>query len=151
MKATATRLPSGLNIDKSQLIEEEYIEESTFLPRWMNQPDQWDREEFLRLTKQHLFKINGRVDLADVQLVGMLASQIDIYVTSIGELKLSGLVVHFNNGVTMGPSPHMTIADKALNRVIQLMKELQLSPKSREGGRQLTEISPEMRLFLSGP
>jgi phage terminase small subunit len=151
MKATATRLPPGLNIDKPQFIEEEYIEESTCLTRWMNQPDQWDREEFLRLTKQHLFKTNGRFDLADSQLVGMLASQIDIYITSIRELKVSGLVVYFNNGVTMGPSPHLTIADKALNRVLQIMKILELSPKARAGRPAPQEISPEIQRFLAGP
>ncbi len=89
--------------------------------------------------------------MADMQLVGMLASQIDIYVSSVKELKISGLVINFNNGVTVGSNPHMTIADKALNRVIQIMKELELSPKSRSGYRSNYEMSPELKRFLEGP
>jgi phage terminase small subunit len=51
----------------------------------------------------------------------------------------------------MGPNPHMTIADKALNRIVQIMKELELSPKSRSGYRSNYEMSPELKRFLEGP
>ena len=144
-----TKLPSRLSIIKPSPIE--YVDEATSSTGWMNEPQTWDKEEFLHRTKKHLFKQNGQVDLADLQLVGMLASQIEIYVKSMRELERAGLVINFNNGVTVGPNPHMTIADKAINRVIQIMKELELSPKARAAKPTPKEISPELKRLLAGP
>ena len=45
----------------------------------------------------------------------------------------------------------MTIADKAINRVIQIMKELELSPKARAAKPTPKEISPELKRLLAGP
>ena len=81
----------------------------------------------------------------------MLASQIEIYVESILKLREDGLVMAFNGGVTVGPNPHMAIADKALYRSLQVMKELELSPKSRDGYRSIRQISPDIASLLNGP
>ena len=151
MSLASSKLPSNLNIvketDKSPSVETDEVA----IVSWLDEPDTWNRDYFLEKTKNYLFKKNGVLDMADIQLVGMLASQIEIYVSSVQELKSSGLVINFNNGVTMGPNPHMTIADKALNRVVQIMKELELSPKSRSGYRSNYEMSPELKRFLEGP
>jgi P27 family predicted phage terminase small subunit len=151
MSLTSSKLPSNLNIVKESEISPSIETDEVAIVSWMDEPDSWNRDYFLEKTKNYLFKKNGVLDMADIQLVGMLASQIEIYVSSVQELKSSGLVINFNNGVTMGPNPHMTIADKALNRVVQIMKELELSPKSRSGYRSNYEISPELKRFLDGP
>jgi P27 family predicted phage terminase small subunit len=151
MSLTSSKLPSNLNIVKEPDISSLIETDEVAIVSWLDEPDSWNRDYFLEKTKSYLFKKNGVLDMADIQLVGMLASQIEIYVSSVQELKSSGLVINFNNGVTMGPNPHMTIADKALNRVVQIMKELELSPKSRSGYRSNYEISPELKRFLDGP
>ena len=151
MSLTSSKLPSNLNIVKESEISPSIETDEVAIVSWMDEPDSWNRDYFLEKTKSYPFKKNGVLDMADIQLVGMLASQIEIYVSSVQELKSSGLVINFNNGVTMGPNPHMTIADKALNRVVQIMKELELSPKSRSGYRSNYEISPELKRFLEGP
>jgi P27 family predicted phage terminase small subunit len=151
MNLTSSKLPSNLNIIKESKISSSVEQDELLMPTWLDEPDSWNRDDFLEKTKSYLFKKNGVLDMADMQLVGMLASQIDIYVSSVKELKISGLVINFNNGVTVGPNPHVTIADKALNRVVQIMKELELSPKSRSGYRSNYEMSPELKRFLEGP
>jgi P27 family predicted phage terminase small subunit len=151
MNLTSSKLPSNLNIIKESKMSRTFEADESLMPTWLDEPDSWNRDDFLEKTKSYLFKKNGVLDTADMQLVGMLASQIEIYVSSVKELKSSGLVINFNNGVTMGPNPHMTIADKALNRVVQIMKELELSPKSRSGYRSNYEMSPELKRFLEGP
>jgi P27 family predicted phage terminase small subunit len=151
MSLTSSKLPSNLNIVKESEISPSIETDEVAIVSWLDEPDSWNRDYFLEKTKSYLFKKNDVLDMADIQLVGMLASQIEIYVSSVQELKSSGLVINFNNGVTMGPNPHMTIADKALNRVVQIMKELELSPKSRSGYRSNYEISPELKRFLEGP
>ena len=81
----------------------------------------------------------------------MLASQIDIYVESVLKLRSEGLVVTFNGGVTLGPNPYMAIADRALYRSLQVMKELELSPKARDGYQSSRQISPDLQCLLDGP
>jgi len=151
MSLTSSKLPFNLNIIKKKKLSESSESNKLLMPTWLDKPESWNRNEFLETTKNYLFKKNGVLDMADIQLLGMLASQIEIYVSSVKELKNAGLVINFNNGVTLGPNPHMTIADKALNRIVQIMKELELSPKSRSGYRSNYEMSPELKRFLEGP
>ncbi len=151
MGLTSSKLPSNLNIIKESKVASCVDQDEILMPKWLDQPDSWNRDQFLEKTKCYLFKKNGVLDLADMQLVAMLASQIEIYVSSVKDLKISGLVINFNNGVTVGPNPHLTIADKALNRIVQIMKELELSPKARSGYRSNYEMSPELKRFLDGP
>ena len=151
MNSTSSKLPSNLNIIKESKSSSSVEPDEASISTWLDEPGSWNRKNFLEKTQTYLFKKNGVLDMADIQLIGMLASQIEIYVSSVQELKSSGLVINFNNGVTMGPNPHMTIADKALNRIVQIMKELELSPKSRSGYRSNYEMSPELKRFLDGP
>jgi P27 family predicted phage terminase small subunit len=151
MGFTGSNLPSNLNIIKSKRVKNGGAVEMPELPDWFNQPELWSKDDFLAKTQNYLLKKNGVLDLADQQLLAILASQIEVYISSLDDLKKSGLVINFNNGVTVGPNPHINIADKALNRIIQIMKELELSPKARSGYRSNYEMSPELKRFLDGP
>jgi len=151
MTVLNSRLPPNLNVVK--IVSEQSTEPKTanLMPNYLGNPDGWDKAVFFESTKQYLLKKNGVLDIADIQLIEMLASQIEIYFASVKELKTSGLIINFNNGVTLGPNPHMNIADKALNRIVQVMKELELSPKARAGYKSNYEISPELKRFFDGP
>lgn len=146
-----SKLPSNLNVINSKRVKTVDVVEMPELPDWVNQPELWSKDDFLTKTRNYLFKKNGVLDLADQQLLSILVSQIEIYISSVQDLKKSGLVINFNNGVTVGPNPHINIADKALNRIVQIMKELELSPKARAGYRSNYEMSSEMKRFLEGP
>jgi P27 family predicted phage terminase small subunit len=151
MNIMDSKLPSNLNIINSKQVKTVDVVEMPELPDWFNKPELWSKDDFLTKTQNYLFKKNGVLDLADQQLLAMLASQIEVYISSVKDLKSSGLVINFNNGVTVGPNPHLNIADKALNRIVQIMKELELSPKARAGYRSNYEMSLEMKRFLEGP
>ncbi len=118
---------------------------------WLEHPERWDRTVFISCASNYLGQKNGGIDMADAHLLSMLASQIEIYVESILKLRAEGLVMTFNGGVTIGPNPHMAIADRALYRSLQVMKELELSPKSRDGYKSTSQISPELKSLLEGP
>lgn len=126
-------------------------EPSDLTSEWLDHPERWDRQTFISSASIYLSHKNGSVDIADKHLISMLASQIEIYVESILKLRTDGLVMSYNGGVTVGPNPYMTIADKALYRIVQLMKELELSPKAREGYRSVTPCSSDLQSLLSGP
>lgn len=118
---------------------------------WLEHPERWDRAVFMAHATSYLRQKNGSIDTADGHLLSMLASQIDIYVESILKLRSEGLVVAFNGGITVGPNPYMAIADRALYRSVQVMKELELSPKARDGYQSSRQISPTVRSLLDGP
>lgn len=135
------------NIQPAQISEEPADPTS----EWLNKPEIWNKQTFVLYASKYLTLKNGGIDIADKHLLNMLASQIEIYVESILKLRNDGLMMTFNGGVTVGPNPCMAIADKSLNRIIQLMKELELSPKSRDGYLSTRRTSAEMLKFLSGP
>ena len=150
------KLPENLHIvrgrsDKPQKRNEvpEQVPDPT--SDWLEHPERWDRAAFISLAARYLREKNGGIDTADSHLLSMLASQIEIYVESILKLRADGLVMAFNGGVTVGPNPHMAIADRALYRSLQVMKELELSPKSRDGYRSVRQISPDIASLLNGP
>ena len=118
---------------------------------WLDHPERWDRQAFVISTTRYLIDKNGGVDIADKHLLAMLTTQIEIYVESTLKLRSEGLVVAFNAGVTVGPSPYIAIADKALYRIVQVMKELELSPKARDGYQSSERRSPELLSLLNGP
>ncbi len=120
-------------------------------PSWISDIESWDENNFLSSTKEFLLKKNKVIDDVDLQLLAILSTQIGLYVTSIKAIHTQGAVIAFNKGLTMGPNPHITIADKALNRVIQLMKELELTPKGKDGFKSNVEFTEEYLSFMAGP
>lgn len=120
-------------------------------PNWIADIECWDQNKFLTSAKEFLLKKNKVIDAADMQLLAILSTQIGLYVNSIKAINKEGPVIAFNKGLTMGPNPHITIADKTLNRIIQLMKELELTPKGKEGFKSNVEFTDEYLSFMAGP
>lgn len=122
-----------------------------FPPHYLLKFDDFSELDFFEQNRESLIQKKGDIDVADLQLLAILAKQAHLYVTSMKELRQLGAVITFNNGVTVGPNPHMTIADKALNRVIQLLKELQLTAASKYSQNNQNLKSDQLLKFLSGP
>ncbi len=104
--------------------------QSTSLP---TNPDKWDKNEYVADIIKFVEQTQGINTYPNLVLIGLLANQIDIYVKCSQEITKSGLVEFYNKGATSGPSLHFSMADKALNRIVQLMKELGLTPSHRVG------------------
>lgn len=110
----------------------------------------WDRSDFVRKVQSYLVAKNRAITDSDRELLDLLVSQIEIYKSCTAELRAQGLVCTYNNGVTVGPNPYLNIADKALHRVRELMRELELTPRTRTGEGVMAS-TPDMQLFLQGP
>ena len=78
-----------------------------------------------------MWAAHGQGHAIDQHLIGMLISQIEVYVKCWQALQIEGLVCVFNAGQTPGKNPYLAIADKALGRAATLLSELGLSPKTR--------------------
>jgi len=100
---------------------------------WLNNPNDWNKDDFIADIVQFIEQTQGSNAYPNLVLIGLLANQIDIYVQCAREMSKTGLVEFYNKGATSGPSLHFSMADKAFNRIVQLMKELGLTPSHRVG------------------
>ena len=100
---------------------------------WLTSPESWNKDKFSEDIVLYIENTQGVNTYPNLVLVGLLANQIDLYVQCVRQSSTLGLIETYNKGATFGPSPYITMSDKALNRIIQLMKELGLTPSHRVG------------------
>ena len=112
---------------------------------WLSDPDKWDKDQFSNHMVSFIEQTQGVNAYPNIVLIGMLSHQIELYVECARQLVLKGLVADYNKGATIGPSLHFSMADKALNRVMQIMKELGITPSHRIG--KVRSRSPEALEF----
>ena len=114
---------------------------------WLDNPDSWDRETFIKETSDFLWDTYGIGSDQDKHVLAALATQIEIFVRCWKGVQKGGIITQFNNGATIGPNPYLTAGDKALTRAVVLMNELGLTPKGRlaqnktEGGKYAKLLS----------
>jgi phage terminase small subunit len=119
---------------------------------WLTSPEAWEKEKFSNNILEFIEQTQGLNAYPDMVLIGLLTHQIDLYVECSRQIAEKGLVADYNKGVTSGPSLYFSMADKALNRILQIMKELGLTPGHRVGiVKAVTKESLEMEAFLAGP
>ena len=119
---------------------------------WLTSPEAWEKEKFSSNIVEFIEQTQGLNAYPDMVLIGMLTHQIDLYVECSRQIAEKGLVADYNKGVTSGPSLYFSMADKALNRILQIMKELGLTPGHRVGVvKSVTKESLAMEAFLAGP
>jgi len=119
---------------------------------WLKSPEAWEKEKFSNNILEFIEQTQGLNAYPDMVLIGLLTHQIDLYVECSRQIAVKGLVADYNKGVTTGPSLYFSMADKALNRILQIMKELGLTPGHRVGVvKSVTKESLEMEAFLAGP
>ena len=119
---------------------------------WLTSPEAWEKEKFSNNIVEFIEQTQGLNAYPDMVLIGLLTHQIDLYVEFSRQIAVKGLVADYNKGVTTGPSLYFSMADKALNRILQIMKELGLTPGHRVGVvKSVTKESLEIEAFLAGP
>ena len=118
---------------------------------WLSDPDKWDKDQFSYDMITFIEQTQGANAYPNIVLVGMLSHQIELYVECSRQLARKGLVANYNKGVTTGPSLYFSMADKALNRVLQIMKELGITPSHRVGTvRPKSAEALEFEEFMMG-
>ena len=117
---------------------------------WLDNPDAWDKNKFVEETADFLFTVYGIGNDQDKHTLGMLADHIDLYVKCSKGIAKSGVVTTFNNGATVGPNPYISIRNKTMTLIIQLMNEMGLTPRSRLSAGKVEEDS-SVAAFLRGP
>ena len=129
----------------------EQIKRRTPKAYWLTNPESWNEDRFIADTAEYLFNVYGIGSEQDQHVLSFLAQQITIYVTCLKAFhKSNGAVItQYNNGKTLGPSPIITQMDKTLTKIISLMNELGLTPRSRLNSRSVD--SAELGDLMTGP
>ena len=132
-----TQLPANLHLVQPQKKAEHFEKLTnkikTQIPKanWLDNPAAWDRNVFIQETSDFLADSFGSGADQDKHLLAMLATQIEIYIQCVEGINRDGIVMEFNAGQTLGTNPFLTAGDKALAKIITLMNELNLTPKTR--------------------
>lgn len=117
---------------------------------WLDNPEAWNKEVFVRETANFLFDVYGIGNEQDKHTLAMLAEHIDLYIKCTRGINKNGIVTTFNDGKTIGPNPYIGIRNKTMTLIIQLMNELGLTPRSRLSAGKVENDSPVAQ-FLRGP
>jgi phage terminase small subunit len=116
---------------------------------WLDNPDGWDKKQFVRETSEYLYDTYGLSHAQNKHTVSMLAEQMDIYIKCTTFIGQEGFVVEFNNGETRGTNPYIAIRNKASELIVRLMGELGLTPKSSLVSKK--GASTKLSGLLKGP
>ena len=116
---------------------------------WLKNPEAFDTEVFVNETADYLFDVYGIGSNQDRHTLAMLADHIQTYLYCNKHLAEQGMVIEFNEGKTVGANPYITIRNKTLSLILQLMNELGLTPRSRLADTKASEDSPVAK-FLRG-
>ncbi len=117
---------------------------------WVDNPEAWDKTQFIEETAEFLYNVYGIGNDQDKHTLAMLADHIDTYVKCTDAIKRGGIVSKFNDGKTVGPNPYLSVRNKTMTLIIQLMNELGLTPRSRLSAGKQEDDSPVAQ-FLKGP
>jgi phage terminase small subunit len=114
---------------------------------WLNDPEAWDRAKFVSQIEQAMIDSHGTSVQIDELLVGLLVTQVELYVMCWANIRTQGLVMTFNAGATPGKNLHIGMADRALRQVVKLLGELALTPNRRSN----TKPTGLYDTLLAGP
>jgi P27 family predicted phage terminase small subunit len=117
---------------------------------WLDNPDAWNKRQFILETADFLYVTYGIGNDQDKHTITMLADQIDLYIKCNEGIAREGIIAEYNDGKTVGPNPHVTIREKTLAKIILLMNELGLTPRSRLNSGK-TQENTQVAKFLRGP
>ena len=117
---------------------------------WFENPDAWDSAKFIEETAEFLFTVYGIGNDQDKHLLAMLAGQIQIYIDCSRSINRQNLIVKFNAGATPGANPVISVQNKSIALIIQLMTELGLTPRGRLTSSKFEDDSPVSKL-MRGP
>ena len=117
---------------------------------WMDNPDAWNKKEFIEETATFLFDVYGIGNEQDKHILTMLADHIETYINCTKNIRENTLIVNYNNGSTCGPNPLVAIRNKTTTLIVQLMNELGLTPRGRLSASKVEGDSPVGKL-MKGP
>jgi hypothetical protein len=142
-------LVHGTKGENQGVLIPDLLKKYTPVAYWFEHPDQWDPVQFIRDTSRYLYDVYGIGSDQEQHVLAMLAGHISTYIECEKGIRVTGIITKYNNGKTLGPSPFVSLRDKVTPRIISLMNELGLTPRSRLQGNPSDDI--EISELMAGP
>jgi P27 family predicted phage terminase small subunit len=100
---------------------------------WMDNPEAWTKHQFIEQTAEYLFSVYGLGTAQDRHILTMLADQIEAYIDCCRHIAEHGQIIlsHSEFGEVLKTNPAANLRDKIAIRIVSLMGELGLTPRSR--------------------
>ena len=117
---------------------------------WLDNPEEWDKDLFIKETSDFLYEVYGIGNDQDKLALAMLADHVETYIQATIGIKKAGIITKFNNGANIGASPFLLVRNKTTTLIIQLMNELGLTPRGRLSLTKPSEDN-DVAKFLRGP
>lgn len=117
---------------------------------WLDHPESWDRDAFIKETSDFLYEVYGIGNEQDKLALAMLANHVETYIQCNIGIKKGGIITKFNNGANIGANPFLLARNKTTTLIIQLMNELGLTPRGRLSLSKPSE-DDDVAKFLRGP
>lgn len=117
---------------------------------WLDNPEEWDKDLFIKETADFLYEVYGIGNEQDKLALAMLADHVETYIQATIGIKKAGIITKFNNGANIGASPFLLVRNKTTTLIIQLMNELGLTPRGRLSLTKPSEDN-DVAKFLRGP
>lgn len=107
--------------------------------------------EIYEYVSDYLYREYGLADTPLQHLIAILAIEIERYSICQEDIQKNGVMVFYNSGKTQGINPHLAILQKCTKNIMQIMRELGVTPKSRLPSKHFPKPpSPSLVKFLNG-
>lgn len=136
-------------VNQGQLLPEK-IKKRIPKADWLDNPESWDMDTFVRETSDFLYEVYGIGCDQDKHALAMLADTINNYVLCKKKIAESSMVLVTNGGKTAMPNPYVSIQQKCLRDIFMIMNEMGLTARSRLNANKMEDDSPVAK-FLKGP
>ena len=123
----STRKPVGRKVNL-KVVESRV--QGSYLAKWLDNPNLWNKNEFAKEVKKSMYDAYGVEVKFDDNLITVLADQFDTYVRATHAINTEGMIEYANNGARMS-NPNQKVRDTALARVMQILTMLGLVPSGR--------------------
>jgi P27 family predicted phage terminase small subunit len=122
----------------------------SFTDETFNEFSKISKYELVKQVSDYLVDECNICDPHNRHLIAIFAESMEIYDICSKEIDKEGLVISYNNGMTQGANPYISIRNKTTITIIQIMRELGLTPKSRLFKKQQIRHSKKNIIFFSG-
>jgi len=98
---------------------------------WIDKPENFNKELFEIEIRDYFLRTNGILEVADELMIKSLIWSIGVFCECMIDVNQNGLTTTYNGNKTIGANPHITIADKTLKNILQMLRDLRMTQKTK--------------------
>lgn len=105
---------------------------------YMENPYTWSFKAFETSIRQEVETLRGDLTATDELMLGMLCMSMQTMIEAHLEIKVKGNTYQYNAGEA--PSPHLKIRTECLDKIVKIIKEMEILGKSKKRASKVDEL-----------